>query len=177
MKCVHSQRGLSMVEMLAAMALVAALALASAPPLVEIVRNSRLKAAARHIAGDLQQARSRAVGTGWEYRVVGFGAAASNEHRNEYRVMARSAPSVVWVDETSGPLESSTQIVGEWVGIDDLFPGVRINDSDGDGFALTFDSRGIPVEKSLNFDPLQVSNSTGSEKFLTISSVGNVAVD
>jgi type II secretory pathway pseudopilin PulG len=177
MERVHSQRGLSVVELTAALTVVAAIALAAVPPLVEIVHNSRLRAAARHLAGEMQQARARAVGTGWEYRIFGFGAAAGNGYRNRYRVLARSLPVQAWPDETAPPSESATLVVGEWIAIDDLFPGVQINAGDGDGFALTFDSRGVPIERSLNFDPLNVSNASGIEKFLTVSSVGNVAVD
>jgi Tfp pilus assembly protein FimT len=173
----RSQRGLSVVELTAALTIVAALAMAAVPPLYEIVRNSRLKAAARHLAGELRQARSRAVGTGWEYRIVGYGAPAGNEHRNRYRVLARSQSAIPWPDETAAASASATQIVGEWVAIGELFPGVSINEDDGDGFALTFDSRGVPIERSLNFDPLEVSNATGAEKFLTVSAVGNVAID
>lgn len=166
-----------MVELLAAMLVATLLAFAALPPLVEIIHNSRLKAAATRVAADLQQARSRAVSTGWEYRVAGFSTAASDEHRNQYRIMARSSVSIVWPDATTGAFESPTQSVGEWVDVDQLYSGIMINDGNTDEFAVTFDARGIPVERSLNFDPLEVSNDVGIEKFLTVSAVGSVAID
>jgi Tfp pilus assembly protein FimT len=177
MRCAPPQRGFSVVELLAAIVVATALAFASVPPLVEIVRNSRLKAAARQIAGDLQQARARAVSTGWEYRLTGFGAAASGEYRNGYRMLARSSPLQDWPADSTPPSESATQLVGEWVEFDASYPGVAINEDDADRFAVTFDSRGVPVEKSLNFDPLQVSNKDGGARLVSVSAVGSVTLE
>ncbi len=54
---------------------------------------------------------------------------------------------------------------------------VAINVSDTESFAATFDTRGVPIERTLNFDPLQLSNAAGVEMYLTISAVGHVRID
>ena len=77
------RRGFSTLELLVALSVAATLMVLALPPLSESLRNARLRAATRQISGDLRQARSTAVGTGWEYRIVGFSAGASGAHRNQ----------------------------------------------------------------------------------------------
>jgi Tfp pilus assembly protein FimT len=172
-----AQRGLSVIELLAALVVLMALALAATPPLTEIVRSSRLKAAVRRLASDVQGARSRAVSTGWEYRVVGFGAAAASSLRNRYRVMARSSSSLDWPDETALAFEDDDQIVREWVDLAEIYPGIAVNPSDSQAFGLTFDARGTPVDLSLNFDPLAIADVRGVEQYLSVSAAGAVRIE
>jgi Tfp pilus assembly protein FimT len=172
----RSQRGLSVVELIAVMTVAIALVLVSVPPLVEIARAARLRSAARRVVSDLQYARARAVSTGWQYRVAGFGAAAS-ENANRYRIMARSLVSTDWPEPDVAPFQSDTQLVGEWVDLDDLFTGIALNADDPEEFGVTFDSAGAAIERSLNFDPLQVVNSIGAERFVSISAAGRVGTN
>ncbi len=173
----RAQKGLSVTELLATLVVMTALTLAAAPPLAEIVRSSRLKAAARRLAVEVQGARSRAISTGWEYRVTGFGADAAAGLRNRYRVMARRSSSLAWPDEATAAFEDDDQIVREWVDLADLYPGILLNPSDSDSFGLTFDSRGIPTDLSLNFDPLQISDARGVERYLSVSAAGSVRLE
>ncbi len=177
MKFSNRQRGLSLIEALTVTVLVAMFALVTTPPLLEVLRNSRLRAAARHVAGEVRYARTRSVGTGWEFRVAGVSAGSSGDRSNHYRIMARQSGAVNWPAVTTGPVESATLLVGEWIDLDAIYPGVEINPTASDEFALTFDPRGTPAELTLNFNPLQITGHEGSEKWLTISAAGSVQVN
>jgi len=169
-------RGFSTLELLVAMLVVIVLALVTAPPLVEVVRNSRLTGAARQIAVDVRQARSQAVGTGWQYRLIGFSAGASDSRRNHYRVMSRTSAAVAWPSISVAPSVGSTLVVGDWVDVGALFHGIEINPDDSGQFALTFGTRGNPTEVSLNFSPLRITGEVG-RKSVRVSTLGSVRVE
>ena len=165
-----------MIELLGVLAIAAMLMLATMPPLMEALHNSRLRSAARQVAGEIRYARSRAVGTGWQYRLTGFSAGASDDHRNQYRIMARDSAGVAWPALSVDASETPTLVVGEWVDLSALYPGVTINPADSGEFALAFDTRGTPIEISLNFDPLWLTRDSGGAASLVVSTTGSVRV-
>jgi prepilin-type N-terminal cleavage/methylation domain-containing protein len=176
MACPRNQGGFSVIETLIAMLVFSVLVLATAPSLVETFRKARLTAAAGRLANDVRYARSRAVGTGWQYRLSGVCDGASGERRNQYRLMARDSTGTPWPSVTTPAFQSATLIVGEWVDLHTLYPGVAINPTDTEAFSLSFDTRGRPIELSLNFNPLRVS-SDAAERWVSVSAAGTVRVD
>jgi len=177
MKQHHSDSyGFSIVELMAAIFLMGALALITTPPLIEIVRSSRLNGATRQIAGDVRQARAQAVGTGWQFRLAGVSAGSSHVRRNHYRLMSRASSAVTWPTVGDPPSTSATLVVGEWVDLGREFYGIQLNPDDSGQFALAFDTRGSPIEMSLSFSPLQVESDLGV-KSVSVSTLGSVRVD
>lgn len=166
---VARQRGLTFVEVLVVVAVMAGIVLISAPPLIEGLRNSRLRAATRQVLDDVRLARSSAVATGWQHRVVGTG--------DRYRTMAREDPSTPWPALSTAPIVGASLTVSEWVDVEHDFPGVTINPGDGSTFELVFGATGVPVTKSLNFTPLRLRHETGRLSRVSISTLGDARVD
>ena len=67
-----SKNGFSVIELLVAIALGAIVITIAVPGFTETVRRTRHGSAVRRVVSDLREARSEAIATGWEYRVVGY---------------------------------------------------------------------------------------------------------
>jgi prepilin-type N-terminal cleavage/methylation domain-containing protein len=171
-----SRRGFTVMELMVAVALGAILAAMAAPGFVEMVRRGRQFSAVRRVVSDLRDARSRAISTGWEYRVVGYDADTTGDRPNQYRVLARRSTAVAWPGEEDAPFQSDTQLAARWVDVAAEYPGVRF-DSEDTRFELTFDSRGTAADASDDFNPLRVIGHDGLESSLTVSVVGGIRAE
>jgi type IV fimbrial biogenesis protein FimT len=167
------QKGFTLLELLCALA-VAAIAMAIVMPAFRsIMQRSRRDAAVRQVVLDVREARAQAITTGWEYRIVGYGADEDSSLRNQYRILARRSTAVAWPDESASPFESATQKAEGWKNIATEYPGVNLEAGD-ERFELTFDARGTSAAGA--FNPLTVTGHDGSSKSLTVSLVGAVTV-
>ena len=70
MKILNKRRGVTLIELVVVMAIVAILALFVAPAIGEWVKNFRIRNAAREISSDLRLAQMRGISSGWDYAVV-----------------------------------------------------------------------------------------------------------
>jgi prepilin-type N-terminal cleavage/methylation domain-containing protein len=170
----RSIHGFSVTEMLVALALGGLIMLVAVPGLWNILHRSRLDAAVRHVVADLHDARSRAITTGWEYRIVGFDT-GSVTNRNQYRLLGRATGSVSWPADTSAPLISSTQYAGSWVSLESMYRGVNL-DYTAPRFEITFDSRGTAGAAAATFNPLRVVGRDGDQAQIRVSVVGGITV-
>lgn len=168
------RNGFTLLEALVALTIAGLIAIIAIPALNETLQRSRLESATRKIVHDLQAARSQAITTGWEYRIVGF----DNSHGsqgNRYRMIARRRSSVAWPEDGDDPMRSTTQFAGQWIDVGSSFPGVTLNNSTT-RFVLTFDSRGSAPKANAAFNPLKLVGQTGDQKSLTVSVVGGIKV-
>jgi prepilin-type N-terminal cleavage/methylation domain-containing protein len=167
-------RGYSLTELMVALALGGLVMLIAVPGLWGILHRSRLDAAVRTVVADLHDARSRAITSGWEYRIVGFDS-GSTTNRNRYRVLGRSTTSVSWPADTAAPMLSSTQYAGSWVRLDSMYPGVNL-DYTLPRFEVTFDSRGTAGGAAGTFNPLRLIGRDGDQAQVQVSVVGGIMV-
>ncbi len=174
-------KGMSLVELVAAVAVLGLLVGITMPSFLTMMRRSQVDAATRHILSDVQRARSLAITTGWEYRVFGFNSDATSPFANQYRLMARSTAAVGWPPDTAAPFQNATQIAGQWVNLNNEYPGALINPGDTGGLArfwVAFNARGVRIELDNSFNPLNVSSdSVGAvTRSLNVSLPGIVTI-
>jgi type IV fimbrial biogenesis protein FimT len=172
------QRGFSIIELMLAMCIVLTLVSITVPSISTLMRNYRRDAATQQIVGDVRKARSQAILTGWQYRVVGYNNGASSAFKNQYRLLARRSSAVSWPSTTAAAFSSSTQRAEAWTNLPSLYSGVRLNPSDATAdFYVTFDSRGVRIETD-SFGPLVVSTgttaSTTTTKSVVVSAIGGI---
>ena len=171
------RKGFTVIELLVAVAMAAILIAASMPFFLGTIQRSRFDGAVRQIVSDVREARSRAITTRWQYRIFGYNVGASSAFRNQYRFMARSSATAGWPADTAAPFQSATQMAGQWININTLYPGVRLNPQDGTPrFWVAFDARGAAFEIDGSFDPLVVAGQTGATKSLRVSVAGSIRV-
>lgn len=167
-------RGFSSAELAITLAVVGLLALIAIPSFTSMVRRSRVSGASRQIISDIREARSRSLGSGWEYKLFGFAATSTDTRKNQYRVLGRSNSGVSWPSDTSAVISTSTQRAGAWMNINTGFPGVRLV-SPTARFEVAFDSRGS-APGSASFNPLVVNNQWGTTSSITVTTTGGVRV-
>ncbi len=167
-----SERGLSAVELLCALTILAMLALIGFPTFVQTIERSRHGSAVRHALSDFREARSQAISTGWQFRVVGFDTNGGSLS-NRYRVFGRSSTSVSWPLDNAAPFQSSTALATPWVEVAEKYYGIGL-DASSTRFELTFDSRGAAV--ATGFSPLRVFGADGIETNFTVSPGGKVKI-
>ena len=134
------------------------------PSFQTMVRRSQVDAATRHILSDTNRARSLAITTGWEYKFFGYNADAPNPFANQYRFLARSTAAVGWPAEAAAPFQNATQIAGQWVNMNNEYPGARINPGDTGGqarFWVAFNARGVRIELDNSYNPMVVTDDGG----------------
>lgn len=173
-----TQKGTTLGETLIALAIGAMLVIIAVPAFRYMIRSSRLHAAARETVGDLREARAQAIATGWECRIVGFGASSSQPNRNQYRLMARKTSATAWPGDTSAVQSSATQRVEPWTDISSLFPGVDLDPggaSTYDRFEAVFDSRGAATTSTNDFNPFRLVGD-GKPATVTISAAGGITL-
>jgi type IV fimbrial biogenesis protein FimT len=174
----HKQKsaGFTTLELLIVVAIAMVLVGIATPNFIALLQSMRRDGTVQYIVGDIRKARSEAVRTGWQYRIYGYKSGAGNNYANQYRVMARLSSAVAWPTATDASYEDADQILRDWVDIDALYPGVTLNLGGAADFAVAFDSRGVRTETS-NFDPLVVSDDTGTQRSIRVSAVGNVRIE
>lgn len=162
--------------MLVALAIAGLILLIAVPAFTTVLDRSRLDIVTRQMANELRTARSKAITTGWEYKVIGFGSASTNAMRNRYRLLGRRTSAVAWPLDTDGPFTSTTQFAGPWsaLSIDasnlQLLPGGSGADA---RFEITFNALGGINASTGDFAPFQVrvKNDVAS---IRVSVVGGV---
>jgi prepilin-type N-terminal cleavage/methylation domain-containing protein len=169
--------GLTLVELVVVVAIMGMLAMIALPFFTGSIQASRLEGAARQIASDMREAQARASLTGWQYRVVGHNESSGDAHSNQYRLMGRSSAAIAWPADTVGAFESTTQMAGNWVDVDTLYPGVTINPASASSqFWVTFDSRGVAIDIAASCNPLLLSGENGTSKSLRVTTAGSVRI-
>lgn len=172
-----STKGITLPELLVVAAVAVILMGVSMPAFLTMRENARLKGAVMHVVSDVQDARSRAIVTGWQYRLLGFNAGADSAYRNQYRLLARRSSAVPWPEQTTAPFESATQVAGLWVDLVALYHGVRLNPEEiTASFWITFDGRGVPIEINGSASPLRIAGGQGASRAVLVSPVGSVRV-
>jgi prepilin-type N-terminal cleavage/methylation domain-containing protein len=170
-------RGLTLVELVVVVALMGMLVMIGLPFMTGSMQASRLEGAVRQIASDLRAAQARASLTGWQYRVVGYNESSGDAHSNQYRLMGRSSAAIAWPADTVGAFEGATQMAGDWVDVDALYPGVTINPASASPqFWVTFDSRGVAIDIAASCNPMLLSGENGTSKSLRVTTAGSVRI-
>jgi Tfp pilus assembly protein FimT len=147
------------------------------PNFIALMQSTRRDATVQYVVGDVRKARAEAIRTGWQYRIFGYNIGAGNARANQYRVMARRSSAVAWPDVSAASFEDDDQLARDWVDIGALYTGVTLNPDDAtEDFAVAFDSRGVRTETN-SFDPLVISDDTGTERSVRVSAVGNVRIE
>jgi len=158
-------------------AVAAFMAMVAVPGLLNSVRQSRLGAAARKLATDTQEARWRAVRTGWQYRIVGYGSSASS-NKNKYRLIGRSSTAVAWLSDTAAVTSTATQFASAWIDLSKQYPKVNLNQgitANGGRFFVSFDARGAAFERQA-VAPLVVTGQNNKTRSMNIASIGSVVL-
>ncbi len=174
-------KGVSLIELVAAVAVLALLVGVAMPSFLTMVRRSQVDAATRHILSDVHRARSLAITTGWEYKFFGYNSDAPSPFANQYRFLARSTAAVGWPADAAAPFQNATQIAGQWVNLNIEYPGALINPGDTGGqarFWVSFNARGVRTELDNSFNPLNIrSDSVGAvTRSLNVSLPGIVTI-
>ena len=172
------QRGTTLIETLVALAIGGFFVLVAVPAFLNMIRISRLHAAARQAVGDLREARAQAIATGWECKIVGFGAASGDPNRNKYRLIARQTSAVAWPSDTAPVFKNSTQRVEPWLDVSSAFPGVQLDPggtSTNDRFEIVFDSRGSATASLNDFNPFRITGD-GKPAAITVSAPGGITL-
>jgi len=176
---IKNEKGFSLIEVLVAVSVGAILMAAVLPGFLGLLRTYRRDAAVERVAGDIRKARSQAIATGWQYRLMGInqGYSGTSAYKNQYRFMARRTTADGWPADTVAQMSSATQMAGPWINVAKNFPGVKLNPTDtSPHFAVAFDSRGVRIELDSSFDPLVIVPQTGPSKTIRISAVGSASV-
>lgn len=168
------ERGFSSAEIAVALAVVGMVVLIAVPSFTSMLRRARVASASRQIISDIREARSRSLGSGWEYKLFGFAATSTDVRKNQYRVLARSNSGVSWPSDTSAVMSSSTQRAERWMNVTTQFPGVSLI-SPTARFEIAFNSQGA-APGAASFNPLVVNNTQGNTTSVTVTTVGNVRV-
>ncbi len=167
------KNGFTMVEMLVALAVGGLIVAALVPALADAIQRANFDTAVRHVVTDVRQARSRAITTGWQFRIIGFDAGSSGSTVNQYRLLGRRSTAVAWPSVTATPFTSATQIAENWVEVGSKFPGVEL-DVSSDQFSVTFDARGAATASS--FNPMTISHPNGRTASLSVTVVGGINI-
>jgi prepilin-type N-terminal cleavage/methylation domain-containing protein len=170
------REGFTVTELIVVVAVAGMILMLALPGFASVLRRSRLNGAVRTLVNDVREARAEATTSGWEYRIVGYGDAASTGP-NRYRMLGRRSTAVLWPDEDDEPFTSDTQFAGPWVDIGYLYNGIRLEPQNGGvnpEFTLTFDPRGAAVMTNSAFDPFLVANEHGETVSFRVSVAGGI---
>jgi prepilin-type N-terminal cleavage/methylation domain-containing protein len=179
MKPRSAQRGVTAIEIIVAVAIGGLVVAIAIPSFTTVLEHSRLDAASRQLSSALWNAHSKAVATGWEYKLFGFGNASTDARRNQYRLLGRRSSATAWPGDTDAPFSSTTQSAGPWTDLSMLSRGIQLLPG-GTGtnarFEIAFNSRGALSVNTGDFSPfrLQVKDSS---RLIRVSVVGGVTVE
>lgn len=171
--------GVSLIELVAAVAVLALLVGVAAPSFLTMMGRSQVDAASRQLLSDVRLARSMAIGqVGWEYKVLGFNANAPSPFANQYRILGRG-PGQPWPADTVAPFpQNATQMAGPWVNMNAEYSGAMINPADGTSrFWVTFNARGVRIDIDNSFNPSLVITDGGTmQRRVSVSLPGVVTI-
>jgi type IV fimbrial biogenesis protein FimT len=171
------EKGFSLLEVLVVIGIATIVMSVMLPNLSGFMRTYRRDGVIDRVIGDLRSARSKAITTGWQYRVMGFNEGSGNTYKNQYRIMARRSSADGWPADTVATMQTTTQLAGPWINISTLYPGVTLNKNNATPvFSVAFDSRGVRIEVDASFDPLVISSQVGAVKSVRVSAVGSASV-
>ncbi len=168
-----------MVELAIALAIGGMVLLVAIPAFTSVVERSRLDIATRYLTNEVRSARSKAVTTGWEYKLMGFGSASTSTNAKRYRLLARKTSATAWPADTVAPFSSTTQYAGPWSDpskLDktlELLPGGTGTNA---RFEIAFDARGAVTTAGGDFasgTPFRVRVKTRITQII-VSPVGGV---
>lgn len=177
-------QGVTAIELLVVMVLVAILVGSGLPVLMTSVESARFNAAVRQVAGDVRLARSKAVTTRWEYRIRGRDR-RGGANANRYRVEGRRTPAIAWPAEAATLQQTADLFVGRWISLTATYPGIQLDNSgigsDPPLYAGFDASGGVCTPLTQCFDgvsPLRITkDSTGQMRQIWISpATGNVRI-
>ncbi|MCP3982308.1 MAG: hypothetical protein GY716_23645 [bacterium] len=157
-------------------AIAALVALIVIPNFSGVVQRNRHSSALRRIVSDVREARSNAVSTGWEYRVIGYDTNDSGSRSNQYRMLGRRSTSVAWPAEEVAPFSDAVRVAGAWVDIASEYHGVGL-DTGANRFEVTFDPRGASPDAGTSFNPLKVTGYDGMQTKVSVSASGGIRIE
>jgi Tfp pilus assembly protein FimT len=172
------ERGISLVEIMIAVAMLGLVVLVAAPAFGKMMKSSRVQGSLRQFVGDVRNARARAASTGWEYKIVGF-RAGTGANANKYRLLGRKSGSVTWPVDTAAVATTSTTYAGRWTDFTTLYPGVSLSPGGSTGvsrFELWFAPRGIVTGSTGSFDPFTLNGQSGVTKSFRVSNLGSITI-
>jgi len=169
----QSRPGLTLIEIaMATLVLIVLLGIAI-PAFYSMLQRSQLDAAVRQVTSDVREARSRATLGGWQFRLIGFEKDSGSPFKNQYRLVGRSSTAVAWPGDTVATFTSGTQMAGDWIDVNRLYPGVTLDTSDATNrFYVSFNSQGGAFET--NSFPLEVAHKTGQKQCLSVTGAGSI---
>lgn len=133
-------RGFTLLELVVVVGMIAVLSGISIPLIGRVMAQNRARGGAEALIGAIREARSRAVASGWQYRVVGYTAADATVP-NSFRIEGRASTAVAWPAPGAGPLNSSTLYAQRWTRVPQEFGGAQLG-AGATQFVMTFDGRG-----------------------------------
>jgi len=179
MKPRSAQRGVTAIEIIIALAIGGLVLAIGVPAFTNVLDRSRLDGATRQLSGDLWNAHSKAITTGWEYKLIGFGDSSSDPKRNQYRLLGRRSTAVAWPSDSDEPFTSATQSAGRWTDLSTQSKGVQLLPGGGGAnarFEIAFNARGALSVNTGDFSPFQL-RVKDSTKRIRVSVVGGVTVE
>ncbi len=174
-------KGFSLIELMAAVAVVALLIGVAAPSFLTMIQGNQVDAGTRRLLADVHRARSQAITTGWEVKILGFNAGAGNGFANQYRLLARANNLTAWLPDLAAPTTpplTPTQIAGQWVNMNNEYRGVSLNVGDpSPRFWVTFNARGIRIDQDNSFQNMTISDGSGTvTRSMSVSLPGIVTI-
>ena len=168
--------GFSISDLMVACSVMTTLSMMAIPAFNTAVSNSKLDGAARQMMSDLREARSRAVTTGWRFRIVANDGNLDGTYRNQYRIEGKSTGAcddTGWPAETSGLTSSATIWVGPWVDLNTQYPTITLAPLGGSGtFSACFDGKGMATLPA-GFSGVQLLNKSGVTRSIQVSTAGS----
>lgn len=169
-------RGVTALELVGAAALVAIAVGAALPIMMTSVDNARFNAGVQLIVGDMRLARSKAVSTGWEYRISGWDR-RGGVNANQYRLEGRRTAAITWPVPADPVGQTADRDVGPWIPIGAMYPGIQIDNSAAGAnppMYVGFDPSGklcTPLTQCFNgMSPLMITkDSTGQTRQISIA--------
>lgn len=177
-------QGVTAVELISAAALAAILVGAALPLMMNSVENARFNAAVQQIAGDTWLARSKAVSSGWQYRIRGRDR-RGGANASQYRIEGRRTSAIAWPAETDLAGMTADVFVGSWIRIAAIYTGIQLDNSAAGAnppIYAGFDPSGklcTPLTQCFNgVSPLTITkDSTGQTQQIWISpATGHVRI-
>ena len=175
----QSKRGMTLVELVIAMMVLVILSAIAIPAFQALLQRSQLDAAVRQIMSDVREVQSRATLTSWQYQLVGYENDSGSPYKNQYRVIGRSSSAVAWPVDTVAtfnfptPAAGATQMAGNWVDVNKLYPDVKLDTADATTrFWVSYDSRGAAFQ--INSFPLNLSHKSGQKQCLGVTAAGSI---
>lgn len=167
-------KGYTLVELMMVVVILVIMVAVGLPVFSTMMRTSGVDAAAWQVAGSIQEARAKAVRTGWDYRIFGGNGGGTAAYKNKYRLEGKTPTEPQWPLATEDGIQTATKVSEAWIDFNKDYPGVVLNPSNAtSSFFLSFNSRGT-VSGSSGF-ALSVAKS-GTAKTVSVTLAGKVKV-